>query len=229
MVGGLGARTLIQACYFILIARSLGPSEYGAFIATTALIGIMAPFASWGAGNILVKHVARDAATFPVYWGAAFSTVLIASTAITLLVIGTYKLFLPATLTQGLVLAICLSDLLFANLVNISAQAFQAVEKISRTAQIHVQFSIIRLAMVMLFLILPVARTAPEWSYLYLASSAIAALVSCYLVWRELGWGPLNPKPVYCEFQEGANFSLIIASQTINNGFTAKARATPIL
>src|SRR3990170_3782253 len=71
MVGGLGARTLIQACYFILIARSLGPSEYGAFIATTALIGIMAPFASWGAGNILVKHVARDAATFPVYWGAA--------------------------------------------------------------------------------------------------------------------------------------------------------------
>ena len=44
---GYGVRVLVQAAYFIMIARALGPREYGAFGGATALIAIVSPFASW--------------------------------------------------------------------------------------------------------------------------------------------------------------------------------------
>src|SRR6266436_7209570 len=58
---GQGFRLVIQALYFVLIARSLGAANYGAFIGVVALVGIVYPFATLGSGNLLVKNVARDA------------------------------------------------------------------------------------------------------------------------------------------------------------------------
>ena len=51
-------RLLIQAIYFILIARALGPNQYGAFVAVTALASVISPFVGVGSGNLLVKYVA---------------------------------------------------------------------------------------------------------------------------------------------------------------------------
>jgi len=47
MFMGYGVRILVQAVYFILIARALGPHEYGAFVGATALIAIVAPSEAW--------------------------------------------------------------------------------------------------------------------------------------------------------------------------------------
>jgi hypothetical protein len=54
---GYGMRIIVQAGYFVLIARALGPHEYGAFVGATALIGIVGPFGGIGGGNLLVKIV----------------------------------------------------------------------------------------------------------------------------------------------------------------------------
>ena len=48
MLFGQGLRLLIQCLYFIEIARSLGPDNYGAFVSVAALVGIVFPFASAG-------------------------------------------------------------------------------------------------------------------------------------------------------------------------------------
>jgi O-antigen/teichoic acid export membrane protein len=47
---GFGLRVIVQAGYFILIARALGPHEYGGFVGATSLISIAVPFSGWGAG-----------------------------------------------------------------------------------------------------------------------------------------------------------------------------------
>jgi O-antigen/teichoic acid export membrane protein len=60
MITGQGMRLVIQAAYFLEIARSLGVSNYGAFVGVVALVGVVYPFASLGGGNLLVKNVARD-------------------------------------------------------------------------------------------------------------------------------------------------------------------------
>ncbi len=46
MALGQGLRLVIQALYFVLIARSLGAVNYGAFIGVVALVGIVYPFAT---------------------------------------------------------------------------------------------------------------------------------------------------------------------------------------
>ena len=57
---GYGLKILSQAGYFVLIARALGPSQFGAFVGAVALIGLVAPFGGLGLGNVLVQEVSRD-------------------------------------------------------------------------------------------------------------------------------------------------------------------------
>src|SRR5271154_6364860 len=71
MILGRGLGLIIQAAYFIEIARSLGVRNYGAFVGVVALVGIVYPFASLGSGNLLIKNVARDKKLFSSYWGRA--------------------------------------------------------------------------------------------------------------------------------------------------------------
>ena len=48
---GYGLRLIIQAAYFIVIARSLGPGQYGGFVAATALANLISPFVGLGRGK----------------------------------------------------------------------------------------------------------------------------------------------------------------------------------
>src|SRR5262245_33053418 len=82
MLAGQAARTVVQAVYFVLVAQALHPAGYGAFIAAISLVMIAAPFASLGAGNVLIKNVARDPTTLPVQWGNALVIVAISGGAL---------------------------------------------------------------------------------------------------------------------------------------------------
>src|ERR1700733_7902189 len=100
---GFGLRVIVQAGYFVLIARALGPREYGGFVGATALISILVPFSGWGSGYLLVKSVSRDRAAFSEYWGnALFMT---AATGVLLfgIVMSLARLFLPNAIPLALV------------------------------------------------------------------------------------------------------------------------------
>src|SRR5262249_549005 len=77
MILGLGLRFIIQALYFIEIARSLGAANYGAFVGVVALVGIAYPFGALGSGNLLIKNVSRDRSTFAARWGSALVTIAV--------------------------------------------------------------------------------------------------------------------------------------------------------
>src|ERR1700739_3012278 len=74
---GYGLRVLIQATYFVIMARCLGPGEYGGFVAATAVTNLISPFVGMGAGNLLIKNVARDRSRFSEYWGHGLRVTLI--------------------------------------------------------------------------------------------------------------------------------------------------------
>jgi len=71
---GQGVRLVIQAAYFVLIARSLGPDAYGAFVTVVAMAALLGPFSGLGSPNLFIKNVRsgnRDAATC---WGNGILT-----------------------------------------------------------------------------------------------------------------------------------------------------------
>jgi O-antigen/teichoic acid export membrane protein len=216
MALGQGSRIILGAAYFVIIARTLGPDEYGAFVGAVALVALASPFASLGAGNLLVKHVARAPELFSRYWGGALSITLVSGIALGGVVLFGGRVFLPRTIPMSLVLGVAAADLVCTRVIDISAQAFQAHEKMARTGQFPFLLSLLRLVAAIIF-----ARmghpTAARWAAWYFASAIAGAVVSVGLAWRELS----GPARVFgypaAELREGVYFATSLSAQNVYN------------
>lgn len=217
MLLGQGVRTVIQAAYFILIARSLGAEGYGAFAAVAAMVAIAGPFAGIGSGNLLVKNVSRNKDLFAESWGKAL--VLTSVSGMTLLgaVVLTAIYVLPGSISPFLALYVGLSDLLFVRILDIGGQAFQAVQRLARTAQLYALLSVARLTAALGLYLCSASPSATQWGFLYLASTAAASLVAVLLVNRELGRPAFGRRGLFSEFQEGLYFSISVSAQNVYN------------
>src|SRR5580698_6493726 len=71
MISGHGVSVLLQAVYFILIGRTLGSREYGAFVGVVALVNVLSQFSSLGMEMILVRDISRARELFAAAWGNA--------------------------------------------------------------------------------------------------------------------------------------------------------------
>src|SRR5277367_475342 len=131
---GYGLKITVQAGYFILIARALGPGEYGAFVGTVALIALVAPFGGLGSGNLLVKNVSRNRELFGEYWGNALLVSLVSGFILLGLVLGVAHFALPASIPWLLILLVSVSDILLVKGAEIAAQGFQATDELRYTA-----------------------------------------------------------------------------------------------
>ena len=215
--GGFGLRLGVQLFYFILVARLLGPKDYGAFAATLAIVSILFPFASWGSGNILIKQVSRDRTLFPLYWGAALATTLLVGTLLTAIAALVTTLLFGWERGLELALPLALGDLIGLKLTDISAQAFQAHQRLSRTAGVWLTTSGLRLAAAASLLALPIEPSAYNWALLYALSGLLAGVLSAWQVNRAFGSGPLTLKPMRGAWLEGFYFASGLAAQGAYN------------
>lgn len=212
-----GLRLVLQAAYFVIIARALGAEQYGAFVGTTALVAILAPFASLGSGNLLIKNVSRNRALFGEYWGNALFRIFVSGLALIALTLLVAPLVLPKTISLLLILLVAVTDLIFARLVETSAEAFGAVLWLSKTAQLNILPQVTRLMAAFTLVSFFPEPKAVEWSFLYLISTAVSALFGVLLVHRSLGLPKLALSRIKPELAEGFYFSIGLSAQTIYN------------
>src|SRR5579871_1094271 len=114
---GYGLRLIIQAAYFIVIARSLGPGQYGGFVAATALANLISPFVGLGGGNLLIKNVARNKELFAEYWGNALLMTVGTGLILVGFVMSSSLALLPSTIPFLAILCISISDLIFVKVI----------------------------------------------------------------------------------------------------------------
>ncbi len=210
-------RTGVQAAYFILMARALGTNGYGAFVGVVSLVAITTPFASLGTGNLLVKHVARDSSTFGPHWGKALATTLIGGTVLLLLVTLSAGALLPRSIPVGLIVAVGAADLLFARFVDVSGFAYQAVQRLDRTALMQLLVSPLRLLAAGILVATSNAPTAAQWGWVYLVSSAAGACIAVACVSWEMGRPRFDLRRLATGTREGTYFSVSLSAQTIYN------------
>ncbi len=217
MLLGQGARLLLQAIYFVIIARSLGAEQYGAFVGVTALVWIVAPFASWGSGHILVKNVSRNRALFNEYWGNALFMAFGSGFVLIVLVMFSARAFLPGTIPPLLIFLVAVSDLLFATILGTAGQAFQAVQMLGMTALFNVLLSVTRLVAALSLISFFQKPETLLWASLYLLSTAVSTLVAVLLVHRMLGVPKLAIWRLKPELGQGFYFSVSLSAETVNN------------
>lgn len=212
-----GMRLVLQAGYFVIIARVLGPEQYGAFVGATAAIAILAPFASLGGGNLLIKNVSRNKALFAQYWGNALLMIVVSGFGLFALVLAIAPAILPKTIPLLLIVLVCLTDLIFARVLDVAGQAFQSVLWLSKTAQLNILPQVTRLIAALALMNFFTQPQALEWTFLYLISTTVSALIAVFLVHRLLGKPKLAVSRIKPEIAEGFYFSIGLSAQTIYN------------
>lgn len=217
MLGGQGVRVLLQAVYFILIARALGAQQYGAFIGAVSLVALIAPFSSWGTGFILIKEVARNRSTFCQYWGAALGVTVLAGGILLCLVLIVSHAIWTNSVPLKAVLLVGISDAIVIRILELAVQAFTAVEALRKCAEIYIVLSLTRtLAAACLFFGVH-SPTAVSWAFLYLLSAVAATVYAVAAVTSALGRPSLGPRLSRTELHEGFYFAVGQASATVYN------------
>jgi O-antigen/teichoic acid export membrane protein len=213
-----GAITMaLQAAYFVMIARSLGPGQYGAFVGVAGLIAAVAPFAVQGVGAVLIKNVARDRGRFAESFGNAVLSTCGLGAALLILVFLASPLILSGRVPLPLVLLVGIADLIFGGMVNLAGYAFQAVELLGKTARVTAVQSAIRAAAALIVFVSFPRPSAVFWATLYLGSACVAASYGLFLVFRQMGYPRLAPACLRTELIEGFNFSLGASSAAVYN------------
>jgi O-antigen/teichoic acid export membrane protein len=217
MTLGQGLRLVIQALYFVLIARSLGAVNYGAFVGVVALVGIVYPFATLGSGNLLVKNVSRDAKLFGLYWGRALATTAVSSSILFSAVLLLSHFALPGSIPFRLVILVAGSDLFGLSIIQLCGQAFQTFERLNWTATITVMGSASRLTGALILVALHHHPSALQWGYLYFCSTWVVATAALVLVSMKVGAPRFRLWKSVAEMREGFYFSAGLSAQTIYN------------
>lgn len=187
VAGGTAGRLLLQIALFIVVARLLGPAEYGAFIGVTALVAIVSTFSGLACEVVLVKRVARDHAAFAAAFGHALLMLLATAPALTAACIAGALLLVGSAMEWWLVAVVALGDLLFLRINLICAACFQAVERVAWSAALSIGFGLCRLAAALIAVGLTAGLDLETWAAFYAGSAVIAAGLSYLVVVRVLG------------------------------------------
>jgi len=215
MLSGQGLQLLGRMAYFVIVAHVLGPTGYGSFVACTALVSTMSPFASCGTGHVMIKYVARDRDALGPYLGNAIIVTLFSGTLLGALALFLRSSVLPSSATAAMLVAVAIADLWGTEINGICLQAFLALEQGRRYSQMMALSTGIRLlAAILLMFSKP---TPGRWAYLYAASAVIATFVGLVAV----SWSCIAPRFAFKLFvpsvREGVHFATALASQSVYN------------
>lgn len=219
MISGHGLSLIFQAGYFVLIGRTLGSLEYGAFAGVVALINVLSQCSSLGMEMILVRNISRNRESFAATWGSALKISLCGFFLILLVSMSLAHFTLKPQL-RALVPFIAVSDALLGKFAVLAGRAFQGAGQLSQTARLTALTNIARaIAAAGLFLFVKIAQThadAALWTKIYWLSSLATATVAMIEVTRHLGWPKFTPIRLR-DLTDGLSFSLSSSSISIYN------------
>lgn len=187
----LGLRLLVQAGTLLLVARILGPSDYGAFAAIAALAVLMGTFATFGTHLVLLAEASKSPDQRQPVLAYAVPITLISGSVLFLLYLATGQFWLASTSVPLQVMAcIGLTETLLLPLYLLPAIEELALEKTARS-QLMVIFPLaLRMAAAGIVMLLAPVQPLALFAWLYLAT-ALLALV-CMKVYKHDAW--LRPK-----------------------------------
>lgn len=204
----------LQVCYLVAVARLLGAEGYGWFAGALALAASFSPLVGLGFGLILVKQVARQPASFPVYWARNIVAVLFSAPVLMVLVMALAYFLLPAPKRWQVIGLLLFSELLFAPLIVVCANAYQAHEKLGRSTFVHVMLNLFRLVGTLVLILVFGHVDVELFGWGYFIATLVAAVITLGLAIKKYGRPVWELRGMLGEVAEGMGFSasLVVGS-----------------
>jgi O-antigen/teichoic acid export membrane protein len=207
---------VMQAAYFILIARLLGKNSYGSFVAITAIANLVFPFVPLGSEHLLVKNVSTNRATFSANWGNGLVLSAANGTFLTILLFVLSPWLFPGNISWLAILLILVADLIGLAILDLGSKALMAGDMINKNAQLGVLNTCSKLLAALSLMAFFPNPTVVSWGYLYFASSLVITILTIALITKMMGL----PRPVFSELKsnlvQGFYFSISTSANNIN-------------
>src|SRR3984893_10090643 len=172
---GQGFRLIIQAAYFVLIARSLGPDAYGAFVTVVAMAALLGPFAGLGTATLFIKNVRSGKRKASICWGNGILLTVLSGTLLSCLGAGLSELLHLKTVPL-VVTIVCVADLILLKVTELAAFGFTAMDQMKQTSIQSVVVSLLRLGGIVALVVTVHPVTLDLWVFTYLFTTLLGTL-----------------------------------------------------
>ncbi len=206
----LGLRLVVQAGTLLLVARMLGPADYGAFAAIAALAVLMGTFATFGTHLVLLAEVSKNSEQRVPVLRYAVPTTLISGSVLFLLYLATGQFWLASASVPLQVMAcIGLTETLLLPLYLLPATEELALEKTARSQLLVIFPLTLRILVAAGIMLLAPEQPLVLFAWLYLAT-ALLALV-CMKIYKPDAWLRLQDwkLPGKADLKQSAGFATL--------------------
>jgi O-antigen/teichoic acid export membrane protein len=217
LAGGQVGRTVLQAAYFVLLARALGVRDYGALVAVLAIISILNPFSGLGVITLLVKNISRRPEQAAPEWATARMVTVLSGSILSMIAVVASSAIGPEEVSHWAFAALALSELILARLIDVAATVYQAQRKMRRTAFYPIYLVLARLTGAVALILSPLAVDVLTWAMVQLLTTGPVAFVIMAFTTRSLGSAPARLGDFARAWREGLLYSVSLSSQSIYN------------
>ena len=214
---------LVQAAYFIVLARSLGAENYGSFVGVSALASLLSPFVALGSDDILVKQVSVNRTVFSSYWGNVLLILVLNSILITSCLLLISGVIFPDNIPLLAIAFILLADLLGLNLQDASNKAMRSVGLVHKAAQLIVLSTVGKLLAILGIISFlnnfdfSLTVDIKIWAILYFISSLLVSLFAILTINKMVSKPRVALSRIKSDIRQGIYFSLGMSANNINN------------
>ena len=177
----LGLRLLVQAGTLLLVARMLGPDQFGAFAGVAALAVVLGTLSAFGTHVVLLGEVSRDPARrLEVLRYAVPSTLLCGSTLLALYLLACSLVLAKAGVAIQVLITIGVTEILLQPLFSLPAAEHLALERTARSQLLSTLPLALRLVAAATIFLLRPADPLAAYGYGYLVASLTALMIATY-------------------------------------------------
>lgn len=206
----------LQGVYFLFIARSLGPSQYGAFVAITAMTSIVTPYVGLGFNCMFLKNVRSGKRKESLCWGNGLAAIVVTGLLSTAIFCAIAHLWL-SRIPVVLVGSICFCDLVLIRFIDLASCGFAASGVMSKTAVQNTVMSFLRVIGIVLLVWHYRQVSMAEWTWVYLITGAIGGAFAIQQGTALWGTPQFSFSALWEDAREGCFFSISTSAQTIYN------------
>ena len=211
----LGLRLVVQAGTLLLVARLLGPREYGAFAGVAALAVLLGTLATFGTHLVLLGEVSREPARRAEILPYAAPFTLLCGA----ILLGIYLLVCITALREAgvpitVLIAIGITETLLQPLFSLPAAEHLALGRVARSQLLTTLPLALRLVVAALVFLLDPVDPLAVYGYGYLVASIIAVVIATATMpapWPRL---PLWRLPNKTELRAAAGYAAINITAT---------------
>lgn len=163
----------------IIVARVLGPEDYGTLTAIGGIAIVLSTLSGLGAGALMLQFVSLNPLRFGYYWSASMRLSIMSGFTISLLFLVVVPHFLTTNTGFLSIASIAISEILMLPMVHVCSAAFHARERLGWAAGLQAFMALTRLVGTILFYAAG-SHTVESYCLFHAGASIVAAGASVF-------------------------------------------------